>query len=103
MNILKKIIIDFNLLSSKVKDRFNKIKIYFDEFPEKINSRSDLSSTNISVRRLKKGIKSKNINTIALLGNFSSGKSSIVCSSLNKKKLCLFTHQKKRIVLKKLY
>lgn len=86
MNKFKKKIIHLKLWLARLKDNFTKIRIIFDEFPEKINSRSDLSSTNISVRRLKKGIKSKNINTIALLGNFSSGKSSIVSSSLNKKR-----------------
>ena len=81
---LKKIIHSIKLIPAKIKDFFVKIKIFFDEFPEKTNSRSDLSTTNINVRKLKKGIKDKNINTIALLGNFSSGKSSIVFSSLKK-------------------
>ncbi len=83
---LKQFILWIKLIPAKIYDRFVKVKNYFDEFPEKTNSRSDLSSTNVNVRMLKNGLRNKNIKTIALLGNFSSGKSSIIFSALKNKR-----------------
>lgn len=75
-----------SLIPATIKDKFNEKKKKFEEFPEKTNSLSNLSSTNVYVRQLKRGIRDKSVNTIALLGEFSSGKSSIIQSSLNSKK-----------------
>lgn len=84
-NFFKNAVLFIKLIPAKIKDFFTRIYRFFDEFPEKTNSYSNLSSTNVNVRKLKSGIRDKNINTIALLGDFSSGKSSIVFSSLPKK------------------
>lgn len=83
---LKQLLLWIRLIPAYIYDFFIKIKYYFEEFPEKTNSRSDLSSTNVNVRRLKSGCRDKNVQTIALLGDFGSGKSSIVFSSVNKKR-----------------
>lgn len=93
--IMKKFWLKLKLVPSIIKDKFNIVINYFDEFPEKTNKCSNLSNTDINVRRLKKGIKDKNINTIALLGNFSSGKSSIVSSALpDKNTLYVYPEEK---------
>ena len=84
--VLKKLFLNIKLIPAKIKDICAKIKIFFSEFPERTNSRSDLTSTNIFVRMLKAAIHDKNVQTISLLGDFSSGKSSILFSSLKKKR-----------------
>lgn len=84
--VVKKIFFNIKLIPARIKDICIKIKTFFNEFPERTNSRSDLTSTNIFVRMLKTAIHDKNVQTIALLGDFSSGKSSILFSSLKKKR-----------------